>query len=60
MATLRAQGLVVSAVHNHMIGENPRLFFVHAAVNGQPINLSERARVALDRTNFKPSRAGKG
>jgi hypothetical protein len=60
VATLRAQGLVVSALHNHMIGENPRLFYVHAAANGQPINLAERVRVALNRANFKPSQAGKG
>jgi hypothetical protein len=47
--TLRQDGIVVTAIHNHMLEENPRLFFVHFWASGPPIMLAQGLRPALDK-----------
>ena len=47
---LRANGIEVTAVHNHMLTEQPRLFFLHFWANDDAIKLAKGLRSALDKT----------
>lgn len=57
MAGLRANGLRVTAVHRHMVGETPTMSFVHYLGVGPADELARSLRAALDRA---PSAAGTG
>jgi hypothetical protein len=48
--TLRQNGIEVTAIHNHMIDEQPRLFFVHFWANDDAEKLARGLRAALDKT----------
>ncbi|HZR30928.1 MAG TPA: DUF1259 domain-containing protein [Terriglobales bacterium] len=48
---LRENGIAVNAVHNHMLNENPRLFFIHYWANADAVKLAHGIRAALDKTN---------
>src|SRR3984957_8554510 len=48
--TLRANGIDVTAVHSHMLDEQPRLFFLHFWAVDDAIKLAKGLRAALDRT----------
>jgi hypothetical protein len=52
-STLRKHGIEVTALHNHMLTENPRLFFMHFWAHDDPFNLAASIREALDKTNSK-------
>jgi hypothetical protein len=53
---LRANGIEVTAIHSHMLTEQPRLIFLHFWANNDPQKLAKGLRAALDRTNVaKPS-----
>jgi hypothetical protein len=54
LAELRRHGIEVTALHNHLVGEQPRLFFMHFWGNDQVIRLAEGLRAALDKLNLKP------
>jgi hypothetical protein len=47
---LRANGIEVTAVHSHMLTEQPRLFFMHFWANDDAIKLAKGLRAALDKT----------
>jgi len=47
--TLRAGGIAVTALHSHMLGESPRLFFMHFWANDDATKLAATLRAALDR-----------
>jgi Domain of Unknown Function (DUF1259) len=47
---LRANGIDVTAVHSHMLDEQPRLFFMHFWANDDAIKLARGLRAALDKT----------
>jgi hypothetical protein len=47
---LRANGIDVTAVHSHMLDEQPRLFFLHFWANDDALKLARRLRAALDKT----------
>jgi hypothetical protein len=49
--TLRANGIDVTAIHQHHLGEQPRLFYMHFWANGDPAQLAHGLRAALDQTN---------
>ena len=51
--TLRKNGIEVTAIHNHMLTENPRLFFLHFWANESPFKLADALRAALDKTHSK-------
>ncbi|MFP5110566.1 DUF1259 domain-containing protein [Neobacillus sp. C211] len=51
--TLRKNGIEVTAIHNHMLTENPRLFFLHFWANESPFKLAKALREALDKTHSK-------
>jgi hypothetical protein len=48
---LRQNGIQVTAVHNHMLQEEPRLFFLHFWANDDAVKLAKGLRTALDKTN---------
>lgn len=50
---LRAGGIVVTALHSHMLTEEPRLFFMHFWANDDAMKLATTLRAALDRMNVK-------
>ncbi len=47
---LRAAGIGVTALHSHMLTEEPRLFFMHFWANDDALKLARGLRAALDRT----------
>jgi hypothetical protein len=53
---LRAGGIEVTALHSHMLNEQPRLFFMHFWANDDAIKLAKGLRAGLDKmTNVKNS-----
>ena len=50
---LRSQGIDVTALHSHMLDEQPRLFFMHFWANDDAVKLAKGLRAALDKTNSK-------
>jgi len=51
MKALRSNGIEVTAVHSHMLDENPRLLFMHFWANDDAVKLAKGLRAALDLTN---------
>jgi hypothetical protein len=47
---LKAHGIEVTALHSHMLDEEPRLFFMHFWANDDAIKLAKGLRAALDKT----------
>ena len=47
---LRASGIEVTAIHLHMLTEEPRLIFMHFWANGDAMTLARGLRAALDKT----------
>jgi len=48
LKTLQSQGIEVTALHNHMLDDEPRLFFVHFWANDDAVKLARALRAALD------------
>jgi len=48
---LRKNGIAVTALHSHMLMEEPRLFFMHFWANDDAVKLARGLRAALDKTN---------
>jgi len=46
---LRANGVEVTALHSHMLDEQPRLYFMHFWANDDSIKLAKGLRAALDK-----------
>lgn len=53
MKTLGENGIQVTALHSHMLQEEPRLFFMHFWANDNAVKLAKALRAALDQTNSK-------
>jgi hypothetical protein len=53
--TLEQQGIAVTALHSHMLTEEPRLFFMHFWANEDALRLARGLRMALDQTKTKPA-----
>jgi hypothetical protein len=51
LRALRDNGIEVTALHSHMLGEQPRLFFMHFWANADATTLARGLRAALDQTN---------
>ena len=47
---LRDNGIEVTAIHSHMLTEQPRLIFMHFWANDDAIKLAKGLRDALDKT----------
>jgi hypothetical protein len=50
IVALRTHGIEVTALHSHMLDEQPRLFFMHFWANDDAIKLAKGLRAALDKT----------
>ena len=48
--SLRGSGIDVTAVHSHMLDEQPRLYFLHFWANDDALKLARGLRAALDKT----------
>jgi Domain of Unknown Function (DUF1259) len=48
--TLRANGIDVTAIHSHMLTEEPRIIFLHFWANDDALKLARGLRAALDKT----------
>jgi Domain of Unknown Function (DUF1259) len=48
---LRANGIEVTAIHNHMLDDQPRLFFLHFWANDDVTKLANGLKAALARVN---------
>jgi hypothetical protein len=46
---LRANNIEITALHSHMLDEEPRLFFMHFWANDDAIKLAQGLRAALDK-----------
>jgi hypothetical protein len=53
MKALRENGIEVTAVHSHMLMEEPRLFFMHFWANDDAVKLAKGLRAAVELTNSK-------
>lgn len=51
--SLSENGIEVTAIHSHMIGEEPRLFFMHFWANDDVGKLARGLRAALERTRAR-------
>ena len=52
LAALRGAGIEVTALHNHMLNDQPRAFFVHFWANDDAVKLARGIRGALDKVNI--------
>ena len=52
--TLRANGIDVTAMHQHHLAEEPKAYYMHFWANGDPSALASGLRAALDQTNSAP------
>jgi hypothetical protein len=55
LRALREHGIEVTALHNHMLDDQPRLFFMHFWGVGEPARLAEGLKAALDKVNVAKS-----
>jgi hypothetical protein len=53
IAVLHEHGIQVTALHSHMLTEEPRLFFMHFWANDDAVKLAHGLRAALGKTNSK-------
>jgi Domain of Unknown Function (DUF1259) len=47
----RTHGIEVEAMHNHMLNDQPHLYFMHFWANDDAVKLAQGLRAALDETN---------
>ncbi len=50
---LREHGIEVTALHSHMLGEEPRLYFMHYWAEDDAVKLAQGLRAGLERTRSK-------
>jgi hypothetical protein len=50
---LRENGIEITALHSHMLTENPRLFFMHFWANDDALMLARGLRAGLDKVNVR-------
>ena len=53
LKTLTQNGIAVTAIHNHMLYDSPRLFMMHFWAVDNPEKLAKGLKAALDKTNSK-------
>lgn len=50
MQALQSGGVEQTALHNHLLGENPRLMYMHVMGTGDPVKIATAIRSALELT----------
>ncbi len=53
LRALRENGIEVTALHSHMLSEQPRLFFMHFWANDDALKLARTLRATLDKIHVK-------
>jgi uncharacterized protein DUF1259 len=53
LRALRENGIEITALHSHMLNEQPRLFFMHFWANDDALRLARGLRAAIDVTNSR-------
>jgi hypothetical protein len=48
LKALRSKGILITAIHNHMIGESPRILFLHYWGTGSVKDLAQAVKAAVD------------
>jgi hypothetical protein len=56
LSALLANGLEVTALHNHFFFESPRIFYMHVHGHGKAADLARMAKPALDLIGNEPAR----
>ena len=56
MRKLQAEGIQQTALHNHVLGETPRIMYMHVMAQGDPVAIARAVRAALALTRT-PARA---
>jgi hypothetical protein len=49
LKALRGKGIMITAIHNHMIGESPRIIFLHYWGTGPVKDLAQAVKAAVDK-----------
>ena len=52
---LKDDGIEVTAIHNHMLDDEPRAFFIHFWANDDAVKLARSLRKALDAVHVAPN-----
>jgi hypothetical protein len=55
LRALRENGIEVTALHNHMLNDEPRMFFMHFWANDDAQKLAKGLRAALDKVRVAKS-----
>ena len=55
ISELRSHGIAVTALHSHMLTEEPRLFFMHFWSVGSPETVGAGIEAALEKVSVKPA-----
>jgi hypothetical protein len=55
LRTLKEHGIAITALHSHMLTEEPRLLFMHFWANDDALRLARGLRAALEHTKSKPA-----
>jgi hypothetical protein len=50
MKVLQDGGVEVTALHNHLIGESPRIMYIHMGGHGDPVKLAQTIKKAVAQT----------
>ena len=58
IARLQAGGIQQTAIHHHLLGEAPRLTYVHVHAVGDPVRLAAGIRAAVALTGAPPAATG--
>jgi hypothetical protein len=56
MSALLDNGIDVTALHNHFLWDEPRMYYMHVHAHGQPADLARRVKPALDLIGKSASR----
>src|SRR5437660_834833 len=56
MSALLDNGVEVSALHNHFLWDEPRMFYMHVHAHGKPADLARHLKPALDLIGKSSSR----
>ena len=57
MSALLDNGVEVSALHNHFLWDEPRMFYMHVHAHGKPADLARQLKPALDLIGKSTTRA---
>ena len=55
MKALREHGIGVTALHDHVVGEEPRVYFMHFWAHDDALKLAGGLKAALDHINTAKS-----